>query len=155
MWKCGFESHRQNGAACGARNPMWSRWLWQGSFKSLTRVRIPTLESGGGYSSRSKMGSQVSIAQLVERATVNRKATGSIPVRNAYPFFRKWSKIQIANLVLFFSIFWKMDSVLWWNGIILALGARVSGSIPDKTIRKWLLSWFYSAAYSNNTKKHF
>ena len=26
--------------------PMWSRWLWQGSFKSLTRVRVPTLESG-------------------------------------------------------------------------------------------------------------
>ena len=35
------------------------------------------------------MGSQVSIAQLVERATVNRKATGSIPVRNAHPPFRK------------------------------------------------------------------
>ena len=26
------------------QSPMWSRWLWQGSFKSLTRVRVPTLE---------------------------------------------------------------------------------------------------------------
>lgn len=29
-------------------------------------------------------GAFVSIAQTVERATVNRKATGSIPVRNAW-----------------------------------------------------------------------
>ena len=34
----------------------------------------------------SARGAFVSIAQLVERATVNRKATGSIPVRNVFLF---------------------------------------------------------------------
>ena len=36
----------------------------------------------GGYSSWSKWGLKVFIAQSVERATVNRKVTGSIPVKN-------------------------------------------------------------------------
>ena len=45
------------------------------------------------------MGSQVSIAQSVERATVNRKATGSIPVRNAFPLFKKVEQNPDLDLV--------------------------------------------------------
>ncbi len=64
----------------------------------------------------------VGIAQTVERDLYTVKATGSMPVLNM---------IQL-----------KEPTVLWWSGIILALGARVSGPIPDKTR--------YSVTYSDN-----
>ena len=86
---------------------MWSRRLWRGVLNSETWVRVPTLESGDRRFQKTSFstapvaqpapipsygvvvwgtarGAFVSIAQLVERATVNRKAIGSIPIRNAW-----------------------------------------------------------------------
>lgn len=97
-------------------SPMWwSRRLWQRSFKSLTRVRVPSLELGNevseGYSSRSKSGvsSFVCVAQLVSsaRPLSERSQVRLLPQTTVLQFFTKIEIIwkQITDSIICRSIY--------------------------------------------------
>lgn len=95
-----FESEHQNwwSSSWSKNIPLWSRWLWQRSFKSLTRVRVPSSE----FQLLRKVEQKLIIEEFLytfsrklwkvlcfyssvwlERPSVKREATSSTLVRNA------------------------------------------------------------------------